>query len=146
MQTRRSRVCGQLWPVFVAVWGQGYTNYYGKLFLSSQNWVFRPNVRVLLGGEAKNTDRLLKILPAVFCELSGTIFRFSGALVYFLEQPISFLLEALKSGCWSELGPEIMDVWRIGVFFMKNHDVLVTGNMDEQSNHDSFLGKLRGAS
>ncbi|MEP0658550.1 MAG: hypothetical protein ABJC87_04775, partial [Roseobacter sp.] len=50
----------------------------------SQNWLFLPNIRVLLGGKAKNTD---------IVDLRG--------------------------------------------FLMKNHDVLRTGNMDEQSNYDS---------
>ena len=71
-------------------------NHYGKIFLSSQNWVFRPNIRVLLGGKAENTDRLLEMLPAVFCELSGTMSRFSTVLVSFLEQPISFLWRVRK--------------------------------------------------
>ena len=30
------------------------------LLLDSQNWVFRPNIRVLLGGTAKDTGRLDK--------------------------------------------------------------------------------------
>ena len=49
-------------------------------------------MRVLLGGKALNTDRLLIMLPVVFLELSGTISRFSGVLliVFFVEQPISF--------------------------------------------------------
>ena len=52
--------------------------------MSSQNWGFRPDVRVLLGGKAKNIDRLLKMLPVAFCELSGTIPRFSGVPLYFI--------------------------------------------------------------
>ena len=54
----------------------------GKMFLGSQNWVSRPNIRVLLGGTAKNTDRLLRMLPGLFLrELSGTVSRFSRVLL-----------------------------------------------------------------
>ena len=48
----------------------------GKLSLSSQNWVFRPNIRVSLGATAKNTGRLLRMLPGVFREISGTVSPF----------------------------------------------------------------------
>ena len=70
----------------------GKTNSCGEISLSSQNWVFRPNIYAFYSaGKAKNTDRLLEMLPVVFRELSGTISRFSGVLVYILGQPISFL-------------------------------------------------------
>ena len=35
-----------------------------------------PKIRVLLGGTVKNTGRLIGILPGVFRELSGVVFRF----------------------------------------------------------------------
>lgn len=57
------------------------TWYYGKLFLSPQNWVFRPIIPVLLGGRAKNTCRFLRMLRVVFQELSGTVSRFLIILV-----------------------------------------------------------------
>ena len=53
----------------------------GILFLSSQNWVCCPNICVLLGRKAKNTARLLSMLPGVFQEFSGTVSRFSRVLV-----------------------------------------------------------------
>ena len=56
---------------------------------------FRPNIRVLLGGKAKNTDRLLKMLPVVFCELSGTDSRSSGPSLFF-GAANQFSLEAQK--------------------------------------------------
>ena len=40
-------------------------------------WVLRPSIRVLLSGKAKKNERLLEMLPVVFCELSGTVSRFS---------------------------------------------------------------------
>ena len=126
-----------------------------KLFLSSQNWGFRPNIGVILGGKAtkKNTDRLLKTIPVVFCELSGTSFLFlrSPNVVYFSRAANQFSLKAQQEGCWTELRPEILDLggytgarntgsWRISY---QNHHVLITGN---EKVLEEALGKLRGAS
>ena len=36
----------------------------------SKNWVFLPLTRDFLGGTAKNTGKLLRMLPLVFRELS----------------------------------------------------------------------------
>ena len=49
----------------------------GNYFWVIRTGFFRPNTRVLLGGTAKNTGRLLRMLPGVFHELSKTVFRFS---------------------------------------------------------------------
>ena len=82
------------------------TNYYGNIFLSSnKKWVFRPNLRVLLGGTAKNTGGLLRMPPRVFLRAfrNNLPFLASPSLIFGAANQLS--PEGQKQGCLSELGP-----------------------------------------
>ena len=89
------------------------------------------------------------MLPGVFGELSGTVVRFSGVLVYFWgSQPL------FSGGAEIRLlvgtGARNIGAWRT---FDENHDVLRTRNMDEgpqrrlwRNGKEKAFGKLKGAS
>ena len=110
----------------------GKTNYYGKKSKGSKNcFFFLSKTSDLLGGTVKNTGRLPRMLPVIFRELSWTIFRFSRVLVWFRRSQSVF--SGGSKIRLSELGPEIRDLWS---FLVRNHNVLITGNMDEQPNYD----------
>ena len=90
--------------------------------------------KVLLGGTAEITGRLLKMAPGVLRELFLKQFLVQSPRSFFGEAKRSSLEGKKSKGCLSELGPEVSDLRR---FLTKNRDALRTGNMDEQSNYDS---------
>ena len=108
-----------------------------RLTTMGENWkalrtvFFLSKTSDLLGGTVKNTGRLPRMLPVIFRELSWTIFRFSRVLVWFRRSQSVFCGGSKIR--LSELGPEIRDLWS---FLVRNHNVLITGNMDEQPNYD----------
>ena len=125
----------------------------GNYFWAPGTELFRPNVRVLLGGTVKNTGRLLRMLPGFFREFSREQYFFS-------------FLQGMKCVFWRSQsyfsgGSKMRLFVRIGAItngylnIFAEYYVLRTGNIDGTLKRrlwrngkvlEKALGKLTGES
>ena len=76
----------------------------GKLFLGSRKFFFRPElpVSVFFGGTVKNTGRLRRMLPVVFREPFGVVFRLSR-VVWYVQHLFVYSMLAVPRTRWLKL-------------------------------------------